>query len=371
MGREDILEAIQNTENRMAEYLGYEVAPAYRTDTIPYPKYHDRGVWHLAQSDRQGRWLDVKLNRGYIQAVGVDTRTLIGNTAVIVRTDSDGDGLAENFSTTIATTVTNPDNLEVYFRAADRLNSDPVSDYYRISPVKITIAAGTATIRGKSWQLVPPISYEGVDVAEIDPTAAASYVTVLEVYSHVADPDGVTYDTSQAALVWETAPYPSFCCGCSGTGTNDTDPAAEAYAVSRAGIRHTIEGIVNIGAAAYNTTTSAWEGVDWSLCRPPERVIVRYKAGYPLSGGEMDKRWQTAVTRFAAAELARPICACDNANRELYRWQFDLARTGGANDEGYQATTMEDLANPFGTRRGQLYAWKFVKSMRTLQGYTF
>jgi hypothetical protein len=100
-------------------------------------------------------------------------------------------------------------------------------------------------------------------------------------------------------------------------------------------------------------------------------LIVRYKAGYPLSGGEMDKRWQTAVTRFAAAELARPICACDNANRELYRWQFDVARTGGSNDESYQATTMEDLANPFGTRRGHLYAWKFVKSMRTLQGYVF
>jgi hypothetical protein len=370
-GRQDILEAIYTAERRLYDYLGYDVAPTFRETILPFPKYHDRGVWHLAQSDRQGRWLDVKLPYGYIDSIGLETRDLIEDHAVVAYTDEDGDGLDDTFTISAATTVTNEDLIVTYIAAADRLNNDSVSEEYRIRPTKVAISAGVVTITGAAWLLVKPILYEGTGQAEIDPTVAANFVSELEIYARYADPDGTTYDTSQAALIWETAPYPAFCCGCTGTGTNDTDPAAEAYAVARAGIRHTIEGIVNIGAAVYNTTTSAWEGIDWSVCRPPERVIVRYKAGYPLSGGEMDKRWQTAVTRFAAAELARPICACDNANRELYRWQFDVARTGGSNDESYQATTMEDLANPFGTRRGHLYAWKFVKSMRTLQGYTF
>jgi hypothetical protein len=84
----------------------------------------------------------------------------------------------------------------------------------------------------------------------------------------------------------------------------------------------------------------------------------------------MDKRYQVVVARMAAAELARPICACDVANRELYRWQFDLARTSGANDEGYGAVSATDLDNPFGTRRGHVYAWRFVKESRKLVGYS-
>jgi len=82
----------------------------------------------------------------------------------------------------------------------------------------------------------------------------------------------------------------------------------------------------------------------------------------------MDRKFQVAVARMAAAELARPICACDEANRELYRWQFDLARTGGANDESYGAVSATDLDNPFGTRRGHVYAWRMIKEIRNLVG---
>jgi hypothetical protein len=128
-------------------------------------------------------------------------------------------------------------------------------------------------------------------------------------------------------------------------------------------------GIVNIGRAVYNATTGYFEAVDWGICRPPERVIVRYRAGYPLdANSEMDQKYRVAVARMAAAELARPICACDEANRELHRWQFDLARTGGSNDESYGAVSATDLDNPFGTRRGHVYAWRTVKEIRNLTG---
>src|SRR6185369_16921871 len=99
------------------------------------------------------------------------------------------------------------------------------------------------------------------------------------------------------------------------------------------------------------------------------RVTVRYLAGFPLaSDGQMQEPYRTMVARLAAAELARPICACDEANRELYRWQFDLARTAGSGDEAYGAVSAEDLNNPFGTRRGHVYAWKQVKNLRQLRG---
>ncbi len=69
----------------------------------------------------------------------------------------------------------------------------------------------------------------------------------------------------------------------------------------------------------------------------------------------------------AAAELARPICACDSANKELYRWQFDLA-TATSEAEQYQLD-LTDLANPIGTRRGHVAAWKQIARSEVVQGF--
>jgi len=44
-----------------------------------------------------------------------------------------------------------------------------------------------------------------------------------------------------------------------------------------------------------------------------------------------------------------------------------LARSAGANDEQY-AIGPGDLDNPFGTLRGQVYAWKQVKNLRQIKG---
>ena len=81
----------------------------------------------------------------------------------------------------------------------------------------------------------------------------------------------------------------------------------------------------------------------------------------------MARKFQTITARLAAAELGRPLCACEPANKELARWQFDMARTAGNNDERF-AISAEDLNNPFGTRRGQAWAWKAVKNLRLTPG---
>ena len=95
-------------------------------------------------------------------------------------------------------------------------------------------------------------------------------------------------------------------------------------------------------------------------------MIVRYYAGYPLTPqGQIDQLMVQLVSRMAAAEMGRPVCACQEANREVYRWQTDLARNSGANDEQY-AIAQDDLLNPFGTRRGHIWAWRTVKRLALL-----
>jgi len=375
VGREAIKEALETAEARLREHLGFPIAPEYREETIMWPRYYDKTMVRRADWDPTGKRISLRVPDGYLQAVGVETLALVGN-ATLTFADDDGDGLKENWSLSIATTEDEPDKIAVYFIAADRLDSDPVGARWRVEPVKVAISGGTATVRGKRWQVVKPINYEGVDVAEIDPTVDANFAATLAVYNRTTDPDGEGVDTAQATLIWETNPCHGWWCCCTGCASSTTpadssqDPAAIAKAVARVGIRSARYGELTPMQAVRNATTGVWAEVPWDMCREPDKVEVRYLAGYPLESGDVAKKLQTIVARLAAAEMPSRLTACDAANRELYRWQFDLARTSGANDEAYGAISAADLDNPLGTRRGQVYAWKQIRTLRNVIGVT-
>ena len=371
-GRFDISQAIEQAEARLTGYLRFAPAPHYIVEDPPYPRYPDERVDRLGYIDAAGRWPAIQMNEGMIQKCGVLTRTLV-DTKAITYTDPDGDGLDELATITLPVTFTDTSQLTVYIAAADRLNSDPVGDEYKITPIKVAISGGNATVRINSWLLAKPILYEGYDTPIIlDPTESANFVTTLEVYHEYIDPTGITADTAQAKLIWETQPHPYFCyCStCNPTGViNAGDPAAEGYAVARVALRQADLGLLGIGQAAYNSTSGQFTEVNWFNCRPPDRVQIRAWAGKPLVNGAMELRMQRVVAYMAAAELAKPICACQDSNRNLYHWQFDLARTGGADGEQYGMIAPEDLSCPYGTRRGHIYAWKETRDLRLLTGW--
>lgn len=350
VGREEIKAAIATAEQRLTGYLGFSPAPHMVTDTLPWPIYEDRALWRTGRAGSDGRQLALKLTEGYVQAVGTEVLTLLG-TPVVAFSDADGDGLNETFVITQATTETDPERLQVYFAAGDRLDGAPAGPDWRIEPVTVTIAAGTATIRGRSWLLVRPILYEGMCPAALDPATVGNFAATLEVYSRTID------QTAQATLIWETLPWPEWCGAVPALVPNSTDPAAIGTAVARVGIRDADVGLVTPGASIYDATSATWVGstANW---RPPDRVALTYRAGVATVGGQMAPLWATIVARLAAAELTRPVCACDAANRELYVWQADLARTN--KDEVMGAISPDDLRNPFGTRRGHIAAWKHV-----------
>jgi hypothetical protein len=291
----------------------------------------------------------------------IETITIVPGTDY---TDSDGDGVKDKFKvvTTLPLGTTDPDEIALYFEVGDRL--DDQMDRWRIQPAKVSIAAGVATITGKLWLLVRPILYEGVAPQDIDPDTTANFAAKLEVKRRWTDGNGNTNDTSQALVAWETLPrYLG-----SLDPTSSTDPAATANAVARCGIRDAELGIVTPGEAIYDASSGTWTnaGYEWPH-RPPDRVTVRYLAGLPLVNGLMARQWQVTIARLAAAEMTRAITASDVGNRELYEWQFDLSRAGGRQQEQFQVS-QEDLSNPFGTRRGHLYAWRQVKNLALIRG---
>ena len=383
VGRSEIREAILTAEDRLRAYLGYSPAPRAVVETLPWPRLEDRFLVRINANDPTGRYVSLTLSEGQIQAVGADTLTLLGNVAVTY-SDRDGDGVNDTFSCQIATSITDITQIEAYFAASDQFDGTQPMERWKIAPVTVSITGGTATITGRAWLLVKPIKYEGflpvsssaVDTSgALDPTNAATFATTLDIYSHTTDPNGTTFDTAQATLIWETRPcVGSWCLYNPQAVTTYTpagsafDPAAQAFAIARVGIRDADLGIVTPAEATRDATTGIWAQVRFDPLYEPDRVTVRYRAGQPLDPvtGQMPNQWAVIVARLAAAELTRPIAATDAANRELYRWQFDLARGGGKAEEQFQISP-QDLDNPLGTRAGQVWAWKQIRNQRLLR----
>lgn len=376
ISRQDMRRALVAAEDKLHSRLGFSIAPRYVEKTIPYPRPYAISNQYLAPVASDGRWIPLKVpDEGYIQAMGVETLTLIDDDVAIVYSDDDGDGIQETFTLSVATTVTDPLQIAVYFSSTERWNGDPVSEEWRIQPVRVSITAGVATIKGRRWLCVKPALYQGANnVKRTDSdglalATASNFATTLDVYRRWTNGDGTTIATSQGVLTWETPPYPAGVWGwCCGSGTpNSTDPAAIATAIARVGIRNAEFGIVTPGEALYDTTEAAWRGQPWDGCREPDRVTLRMLSGLPLINetrspdiGNIPSIYRDVVCLLAIAEMSAITKSCDAMTRQLHYYQQDLARTDAGN-ENFGAISQADLTNPFGTRRGHIMAWRQVK----------
>ena len=375
-GRDRIRDAITVAEQRLFEYLNFRVNPQYVEKTFQYPRPYDRRMQYSYAADGSGRYLAINVKEGYIQAVGTSALEDLGDQGVTY-SSLYGGGLDDTF--TVSSPVeagTDPAEIAVYFISSDRFG-EPIGARWQVKPINVSVDGTLATITGRRWLLVRPVLYEGWASPQIDPTDTSNFVTELSVQRVYTDPNGTTPQTAQAMLIWETDP-PYNCCPCINCSTSpdfdphSNDPAAEAYAIGRVVIRDGRLGELAVGEAVWDATNSRYQAVNWSTCRQPDRVQIRYLAGADLNevsspvpqGGS----WETVVARLAMAELAPyRICACDNANQQLWRWQFDRSRAAGANDEQYRISEA-DLGNPFGTREGHIYAWHQVKNLMMVRG---
>jgi hypothetical protein len=372
VGTKAIEQAIETAETKLRQYLGYSPAPHYVVETLQWPRISGAG-------GADGRWLTLQATEGEVRAIGVETVLAIQVAAAITYTDEDGDGIDDTFTISAASTLTDASQVAVYFSLADRFNgfgaTTALSPRWRVQPITVTISGGTVTVKGPKQLCVKPIKYEGVvniGANGLDPSVAGNFVATLDLYQRYTATDGNTVDTSQAVVIWETRPCHGWACCCDGCVTASysgavSDVAATAQAVGRGGIRDARHGLITPVAELYNTAGQTWSSNSCCGGETPDRVIVRYLAGWPLgSDGLMQEPYRTVVARLAAAELARPVCGCDSANRELYHWQFDLSQT--ARGDELFGISQENLNNPLGTRRGHVQAWKFIQDQQQLTG---
>lgn len=366
IGRADMQRSLDDTVAKLTDWLHYSPLQHYATQQLPWPIYQDVKVGRYPFLDARQHWLNVRLREGYIQQLGVEALALINDIATVVYTDVNGDGLNDTFTVTQATALTDPAAIAVYFSSADRTPGAAEMDDSRILPISVTITGGNAVIIGPSWMLVKPALFEGVSPTTLDPANMANFVTTLAVYQRSTYTAGQTFSDAQATLEYETRPCPWWG-WCSSPTNGSTDPAVVGYAVARAGIHDARLGYVTPVKEAYDATTGIWSADPlWTCNWQPDRVTVRYFAGYPLTPvNQVDPLMAQLVARMGAAEMGRDIPALQGVNREVYRWQFDLAKVAGQGEEAY-GISPDDLNNPFGTRRGHVWAWRTVKRLATL-----
>lgn len=341
VSREDIAMAILQAEQRLSNYVGYDLLPTWhlneevRTTRPARPELFSAGI------NVRGMTKSIRTQKGYILSAGKRVKSLVQANVACTRSDDDGDQYEELVSITVATDV-EACQLHVYLPG---MNGD---DRWEVRPIKVSSTAGVATITFNSWQLVLPDLFERYDPTPIDADDADNYLDIVDVYR-------VYNDTSdQVTFLWEN---PATLCGC-GLGTCQAcNLAAQSGCLT---IRDNCLGYfayrpANWDADALTFAPSEyWNGIE------PDKMLMSYVAGWQYDAAtcpytEMDPFWEYVIAYLAAALLDKDMCTCDNVKRFIGHWQEDLARIDPV--KGSYLITDAQQNNLFGTSRGGIYAY--------------
>jgi hypothetical protein len=276
--------------------------------------------------------------------------------ATVTLTDDDSDGFNETALISIATVLTDPCEIKVYYPGTDGEQD------YEIRPARVkTISGGTLTIKFDAWQLFKPellAAWPGdytVQPDYIDATSSASYLSEVDVYREYADPE------EQCTLYWEGAPGSSVCGTCGGSGCNSCSPITQTACIQPKLAK-------NGSVIVVPSTYSAGAHTPSTFCagREPDRVFASYQSG----ASELYKGCKRvpddlarAITYMATARLSRPLCTtCQNVKDMEDRLREDLIFITGGETSDTRFVTPEVIGNPFGTRRGEVEAWRIIRN---------
>ena len=357
ISREQVAQLIQDAERTLTEYLGYWPAPVWIEDERkPYTRPFDPTITGSGFNIR-GRHKGLQLNYGKVLYGGRrETELLDDDPVAYVLRDFDGDGFTETavFTLTVASTL-DVCEVKMYFKEyvlADAVNcrTDPSStgaDFaWEIRPIRATLSGTTLTIYVPSWELFSPQLQEGFATADIDADAVASYVDEALVYREYNDP------TIPVQFLW-------------GSDIYCDDTAGDCAWITQNGCMRLDSprlGLATLSPATYNATTELYDAAVWSQGYEPDGVRLWYRAGATEATSSclvLNRFWADTIAMLATARLNFPICSCsDMAQIVSQKWTTDLAEM--TENSTFQ-TSSAVLQCPFGTRAGEVEAWRRVQ----------
>lgn len=373
VSREDLMWAIFDAEQQIADWLGYWPCPRWIDDEVhSYPRHYNRQAYGNGYNVR-GQFKSIPLKYGKLIEAGQRATTLIDTAtngdSTLIYSDDDGDGFYETATVTATTALTDACELKVY-----QVNKGG-DQRWEIRPWrKKTVSGGTITFVFDSWLFINPNLFEAYPAAvtgnsPIDISDVTNYVTEVEVRREYNDTTAIS-----AQFYWERAPYfilGGVCGSCGGVGCGACNLTTQDGCIH---IRDVDRGIAVPTPASYSSDSAAWSMSTWSECREPDQVKVWYRAGDQsqeyLRGTVCDPLphlWARAIAYLATARLERSFCGQSNATRMAEELQIDLS----AGQPLSFNVSPDALGNPFGTRRGEVQAWQMLSRFgkQLMRGY--
>jgi hypothetical protein len=218
-----------------------------------------------------------------------------------------------------------------------------------------------------SWLLVDPDLQNAIPFDEktsINGSTASNYVQNIEVRREFTD-----FTQVSAEFFWERKPralVTPFCSSCSGTGCEACSLIEQDGCWH---VRDVYGGLIVPEPADFNSTTGIWDRVRWTECREPDLVKIWYYSGEQSEQflrdtvtGALDQNLARTIAILATARLTCEFRSNNNVADLVEFWRRDVAESGDTVNTIF--TPPEVLTNPFGTRRGEVEAWKTLHFAR-------
>jgi hypothetical protein len=110
-------------------------------------------------------------------------------------------------------------------------------------------------------------------------------------------------------------------------------------------------------------SSGAWNTVSFTRCEEPDIVKLWYLAGdmddnyvNGVTTDPLKRRYAESIAYMATARLERNFCSCGALTALANDLRTDLTRSDRQGPSFFN--TPRDLDNPFGTRKGEVMAWR-------------
>jgi hypothetical protein len=253
--------------------------------------------------------------------------------------DADGDGYKETGTVQVVTALP-ASELHVYFPGTD----PAYGERREIRPVTVTQGDGNVVFRFPRYLVVKFELIESYNAQGVNGLDDASFLDSVDIFREYTDV------SQQAVVSWQ----PPLC-------ADDIQPQTQtAYGT----ILNSELGGISVRPATYNALTGKWTLTCPLWWQVPINVEVRYLAGYPLVKGRMLPQLERAVVFLALVYLGCPWTTCEPLRALMEHWRTDLAerRSDPGGSVGY-VISPDMLANPLGTTRAAVNAWRVVQQL--------
>lgn len=343
---------IATAEAQIANFLGSFVAPRWvNEEAHVYPRPYRAAYYGTGRATRDLKM--IKTRYGELISIGRRSTVLIGTAITsgssLQYIDNDGDGFAELARVSVPTTLTDVSQIKVYYPG---FGADPRWEIR--DAIKKEIASGYFVAYFHSWNLIAPELYDQPPVdgdrPPIDVGTTANFLTTVEVYREFSDNTlpGVTFYWSNYGDCLDTPCQDSAQGGC-------------------AQIKDARRGIVSPYPASYDSSSGAWVAEGWSEGHEPDRLTISYQAGFRsstfLAGFDtepLDGNLAQAVAYLATARLERPLCGCSNVEALAQRLMSDTSEVWS--DRRFIVFGRDAADCPFGSKVGEIMAWRHIKN---------